>query len=469
MSLRTQSLKGGAYLTVREAMGVVIKMVGVLVLTRLIGPTNYGLFAAVSTIVTILGLVAWMGIDTYLIRGRKDLPEKAFDQAFTLLLVTSVGLMTLGLATAEMLAGWMGDDRYVDPLRVLLLALPLKVLWSPGQAKLERNLLYRRMAALELGADFLFYGTAIVLALLGAGVWAPVAGFAVWQGWLLIGSFILAKYSPRLCWDRVLIREMLAFGFAYSPAVWFERAKDLVNPLVVGRYLGAAAVGYVALGLKLVETLTFVRKISRRVSLVTLSRIQDEPERMGRAVATGLRYQVLVTGAMLLMFSFTAKLMIPILFGPQWSPVLEVLPFLAAALLYHMVYNMQTALLLVVNRGIVVSGAFFIRLAILTALSFILVPSLGVMGYGIGAMVAALGYVPVHIAVQRVVAIDYMAPMLWAAVFTVPLFATTVRFPISLALCVPAVVLSVTPWGRRQIAELVTTVRATVFAKHGPP
>jgi len=465
MSLRSKSLKGGAYLTAREGVGVLVKTVGILLVTRLIGPTNYGLFAAAASIVTILGLVAWVGIDTYLLRAGEDLPDEAYDQAFTLLLITSVGLMGLGLLGAALAEGWLEDDRYIPPLQVLLLVLPVKVLWSPGQAILERGLRYRRLAALELGADALFYGTATLLAILGAGVWAPVTGFAVWQAWLLLGSFALAGYRPRLRWDRDRVRDMLRFGFAYWPTAWLGRVEELVNPFIVGLYLGPAAVGYVALALKLVDTMAFVRRITRRVGLVTLGKIQRDPARVARAIEDGLRYQVLVTGSMLVAFAYAAHWVIPTLFGEAWLPVLRVLPFLAAALLYYTVYTLPSTLLHVLDRSIIVSGALIARFLILVALSLLLVPRIGLTGYGVAAVAASVAYLPIHRAVAVSKQINYKPALIWVATFTPPLFAAMIPLPTSLVLVTPLLVLALLPWGRHQIREMVETIWVTLSGR----
>jgi hypothetical protein len=60
MSLRTKVLRGGVYLFVRLGLGMAISTVGVILLTRTIGPGAYGLYAAALGIYTYLThLNAW--------------------------------------------------------------------------------------------------------------------------------------------------------------------------------------------------------------------------------------------------------------------------------------------------------------------------------------------------------------------------------------------------------------------------
>ncbi|MBC7671326.1 MAG: polysaccharide biosynthesis protein, partial [Polaromonas sp.] len=46
MTLRAQVVRGSAFLVIRQGVGVVIGVAGILLLTRLIGPAAYGTFAA---------------------------------------------------------------------------------------------------------------------------------------------------------------------------------------------------------------------------------------------------------------------------------------------------------------------------------------------------------------------------------------------------------------------------------------
>src|SRR5690606_6802481 len=76
MSLREQVVKGGAYLAVREGLGLAVSLGGVLLLTRLIGPANYGLYAGSLGIVLTAGFVGRMGVDVCLVR-RAEAPPLA--------------------------------------------------------------------------------------------------------------------------------------------------------------------------------------------------------------------------------------------------------------------------------------------------------------------------------------------------------------------------------------------------------
>ena len=87
MSLREKVLRGGVYLAVRQGLGITINGVGIILLTRAIGPEAYGVYAAAFGIYTYLLIVCQLGTEVYLIRRKEEPQPQDYHQAFTLLLL----------------------------------------------------------------------------------------------------------------------------------------------------------------------------------------------------------------------------------------------------------------------------------------------------------------------------------------------------------------------------------------------
>src|SRR5262245_33571792 len=72
MELRSKSIRGGAYLTVREGLGMLIRITGVFVITRVLGPADFGIYAGALAIVNFLAWAAQMGVEIEIIRGEEE-------------------------------------------------------------------------------------------------------------------------------------------------------------------------------------------------------------------------------------------------------------------------------------------------------------------------------------------------------------------------------------------------------------
>ena len=90
--LRQQVLRGSFYLVGRQAVALVVSLAGVAILVRQIGPTNYGLYTAASSIVFVLASVGTFGLDVYLVRREQVVTKLDLDQAITLLLLSATVL-----------------------------------------------------------------------------------------------------------------------------------------------------------------------------------------------------------------------------------------------------------------------------------------------------------------------------------------------------------------------------------------
>src|ERR1043166_8914797 len=306
MSFKHQVIRGSAYMSLRLLAGAVIGIVGISLLTRFIGPANYGVFVAAHAIFVYLITVTECGIGVYLIRLNRDEPE-AFHQALTLLLLFSLAGVGLGAVLAPLLARFYRLHEMQTAVLVLTCGLPVVHAVKVPMARLERELDYKRVAVIELIGNIAYYVVALPLGYRGAGVIAPLAGWWAQQLAQLVQVY-QTGYRPRLIWKPVSMRQMLSFGVPYS-------------------------MSQIVLALRIVQQLSFVRTATTRLSVAAFARVEGDPVRLARAITEGMYLQILALGPLLCGLSFIAPLVVPVVFGPRWAPVSQVYPWLGVVAL----------------------------------------------------------------------------------------------------------------------------------------
>ncbi len=453
MSLRERVLKGGFYLAGRQFLSIGIGLGGAIMLTRLIGPTNYGLYAGSLAIITFLSSVTQMGVNVYLVRQQGDLEEEVYHQAFSFLLVSGLVLGALGFLASPLLVAWLKDPSFLLPLQALMLTLPLTALAKPAISRIERALDYRKIAGIELAGQIIFYALALPLAWRSFGVWAPVAGYVLWQTWTLVVAHGMARYRPRWHWSSKLMREMMDYGLSYSASVWVYQLRNLVNPLLVGRYLGAEAVGYLALAIRLVYTLSFARRATYRLSIPVLAKVQQDLPRLRRAMEEAMGLQLLVLGPSLVGFALLGPWLLPLMFGDQWTPVLLVYPFIALGSLVNAVFNMHSSVLYVLQRNRAVTVFHIVHIVLFAGTALLLVPRMGLVGYGLAEVAALASYPLIHLSVARLFPFSYARALPWFVAFVPPLFFPLVGYPWGLGLWAFPLVASLSSVARQQLGE----------------
>ena len=449
--LRQRVLRGGFYLVGRQTIALVVSIVGVTFLVRLIGPRNYGLYTGAASIVFVLTTVATFGLDVYIVRRDRELAKEEYDQAFTLLAISA---LLVGAATffgAPPLLDLLHEPRFGPALRVLAFSIPFTLLTAPALASLERALNYRTVAIVEMVAQFVYYGVALVLAVLGAGVWSPVAASVSWQVWLLITTYVAARFRPGFAWRPSLVREMLAYGSSYSLSTWLWQLRGLVNPLVVGHFVGAAGVGYVGLAARLVETSAFVRNVAWRLSIAAFGRVQHELGRFRRVVEEAMALQTLAVAPILAVIGSLGPWLIPLVFGPKWHPVIRVFPYIALGMIFQAVFTMETSALFVVNRGKRVIPVHALHIALFAGGALLFVPHIGIVGFGLGEMTALGAYVLLDVETRRVFSVSYRDAIPWVAAFAPPLASVYVPAVWRITLWIPLLVIATRVRQRDQI------------------
>lgn len=458
--LRQLVVRGGKYLVLRQGAAVVIGLFGVLLLTRLLGPARYGVYAGALAVVLFSAQVGRLGLEVFLVR-REEAPSPAvYSQAFTLLLCSGFSLVGLSLLSLPLLREWTLAEGSLQPVRVLFLVLPLMLIQQPAFAALERRMDFRAIALIELSGQLGFYAVALPLALLGLGVWAPVIGFFVWQTCLLVGAYGASGLRPRLRWSPPLVREILTYGLSFSASTWIWELRVLVNPLLVGHYLGAASVAHVSLAMRFVDVLSVVRYATYRLSIAALARVQDDVARLRRIVEESMTLQILGV-APLLGLGSSMLFVLPSVLGERWAPLVEVFPYIALASIANAVFNMHSSVLYVRKQNRQVGLFHLVHIVLFAAAGLLFIPRLGLVGYGVAELVACLSYAVLHSQLRRLFSVSYRAVLPWLLALAPACFAALVPWPWTPLLAVPVVVLLsmrgprnlLTRYGRQTLAR----------------
>jgi PST family polysaccharide transporter len=453
---------GGSFLLFRQGLSLLISLFGVVLLTRWIGPSNYGLYNAGMGIYLFIYYLIQFGINVYLIRKEGEIKEEEYNTAFSFLILVSILAITFSEALIPFFSKWTRLDGFNRVAMVIFLCYPFSLANLIPISKLERELNYKRVALIELFAQIVYYLIGLPLAFLGAGVWAPVAGWWIQQLSVVSLSSISAKYKPRFYLDKNLLKKMLGYGFSYSISFWIWQFRNLVNPLIVGRFLGANGVGHVALAIRIVEILTFARSVVWRISIAVMGKLQREKERILEVINEGMRIGLLAIFSFVLPFSIISKWIIPLFFGNQWIPVLKIFPFIAMAYIVNSVFSLHSSALYTIGKNKEVAIFHLVHIILFAGSAFILIPHTGLLGYGLGEFSAFLSYAVIHYFILKNFGNPkYSIPFFWLFSLSLPLFHET--FGIFVYLTIPFIF--VFPKSRKELARYWGILRELIFVR----
>lgn len=396
-------MRGGAYVAARQAATLLIGLGGTIALTRLLGPGGYGRFAAALALFVYLSGVAQMGINAWLVRRSGDDILSVHATARGLLGMAGVGGFGLGLLLLPFVERWLGGAGVRELALGLLAGLPLHLMAMVPLAALERELRYREVATIELTGMLLMYAVSVLLAWRGVGPKAVVIGWWCQQAWMLWRLQARSLLRFAFAFDRTVAREALGYGLSYASSIWTWQLKDLVNPLVVGRWLGVDGVAIVALAIRLVEAASFVKAAVWRLALPGLAKLQHDRQRLALAVRDGMRLQILLLGPTLLALALVGPRVVGWLFGPEWLATGPILPLVAAGVLANAMFNLHSSALYALALNIRVTAFHVAFVALFASVAVVLVPLIGVAGYGLAELVALPAYLVVWLGFRHAI------------------------------------------------------------------
>ena len=401
VNLRGRVLRGGSFLAIRQGAGTLINLVGVLCVTRIIGPSAYGVFATAFGVTSFLYGFTQLGTNVYLLRKPTPPSTEEYHQAFSIVLFAGLIVGALASAASPMVERWTGITGVARITAAMVAALPFQLTALVASARLERELDYGKVALIDLASQVALYALAIPAALNGAGAWAPALGFLLQQISTCIALHVVSAYSPRLSWDRALAGEITQYGLSYSASVWIWQLRDLVNALIVSRFAGAAAVAFVSIAVRLVSALSFIKTATWRLAITVLAKVRSDSTRLLTAVSEAMSLQVVAAAPVLVAFDLVAGALMPVLFGRDWLPVTIVYPFIAIGSLTNAVFSMHTAALYVTDHNKDVTVFHAVHVALFAGAALFLVPIVGLRGYGWSEVVAIGSYPVVHSLLRR--------------------------------------------------------------------
>ena len=313
-----------------EKWGVRVATLAVfIVLGRLLAPSDLGLVALGSVFVAVLSVFVDSGFSQALVQ-RKELDDEHASTAFWISLAIAVALAGLLFGVAPGISALVGEQALAPVLQALSVSLPLTALSGVPAAVLQRDFGFRALALRRLFGTLVGAAAGVVLAVLGAGVWALVVQVLAGSAVGVVVLWTASPWRPRLLVSRRAAKELWSFGSSVLGIELIGLANAQADKLLVGAFAGPTALGYYFVGSRVAQVLLdMLTSVTGSLSLTTFARMQDDRPRMIRTLKQFTFASACVAFPA---FGLTAALapdVIPLVFGEKWTDSAAVMQWLA--------------------------------------------------------------------------------------------------------------------------------------------
>jgi O-antigen/teichoic acid export membrane protein len=349
-SYRTQVLSGFAWNIASSAGTQVFRLALAILLARLLTPSDYGLAAMTLVFSSLVLSFSDLSLGAGLVQ-RREITEADRSTVFWTSVGMGVVLMLAGFALAKPLSWFYGNPQ-VAPLFVVVSTSFLLVSLQTTQASLLQREMRFREINVRIVAGVVVGGTVgLVAALLGAGAWALILQQVAASATSTLLLWVFSSWRPKLVFSRESLRRLSSFGLNLLGARLLVYLNRNVDNILVGRFLGAAALGAYSISYNLMY-LPLDRLILpiQEAIFPAYSRWQDDHDRI---VDVWLRLNRIVTAIVapaMVGLVVVAPDFIDVILGRRWHAGVPVVQVLAAVAVVQSIAGLGERVLTALGR-----------------------------------------------------------------------------------------------------------------------
>jgi PST family polysaccharide transporter len=363
------------------------------VLARMLGPHAFGVYAVAWVALLAVLSLNDLSVSLAIVRWPGD-PAEIAPTVTTIAVTGSVVMYAVCFVGAPGYASAMGAPAAAGVIRVLALSVVLDGLVCTPVGLLDRSFRQdRRMIADQVNG---WLGALVSIGLVWAGLGAMSLAVGRIAG-AVAAAVLYITFSPvplRFGFDRASARALLRYGAPLAGSTVVVFAVTNVDQLVVGRMLGATALGFYVLALNLAAWPVSMFSLPvRNVAPAAFARLQHDQEAMRTAFLSAAALLCAVALPVCLVIGGSATPLITFAYGARWLPASRVLLWLSLLAALTIFFQLAYDYFVVLARTRVV---FTVQLGWLLALLPALVAGArlaGIAGVGVAEAAVAGGVI----------------------------------------------------------------------------
>lgn len=359
------TLRGASWLIFSRLIGRLIDFVNLLILARLLVPSDFGVTALAMALVLIIDSVLEVPVTQALVR-LAVIDKKHLDTGFTLAILRSILVAALTIGCAWPYAWINGDPELVPVVCVLAIGTVVKGLYSPAMVHFARNIDFRPTFIAETTSKVFGLVAAIVVVFTEGGYWALVANYVVAASVTTIMSHVFARYRPAFSFGR--INDFAGFMGWFTASQIVSAVNWQYDRLMIGAYMPKAMLGRytVASDVAVIPAQSFIGPALQPL-MSAFSRMSSDLGRVRQAYLKAIRIAMLIAVPASLGVALTADLVTNLLLGPKWAEAAPFLALLSISMLAMPYYQTLSSLGLALDRPDVLFRLNLIDLVLRTA------------------------------------------------------------------------------------------------------
>ncbi len=333
--LRQLALKGSMATLIAQSTKLGFSAISIVVLSRLLSPDDYGIFAMAISVIGFLEILRSLGLIEAIVK-EPILSDEQLTALWIVNSLTGLGFTLFIVAIAPLMAWFYHDSRVLPIMTALAPTFMIACVSIQHNALLRREMRFKALLTVEVLFVASSVSVSICLAWLGFDYWALVVGTLTGEIVSTILLWLIEPWRPKLPANFAATAKMLRFGLHMQCANILAVIPIKLDNILVGRFFGGANLGIYSRAFNLIMLPIDQLIVSANmVAIPTLSRLRDDPKRFCAYYlkALSIMTHFSLPGSMYLLIM--SEEIIALVLGNKWTtavPIFQVLSLVSFAL-----------------------------------------------------------------------------------------------------------------------------------------
>lgn len=308
-----------------------IMFIANIVLARLLTPAEFGTMGILLVFIGFSDIFIDGGLTSALIQKGKPTKDD-FSSVFYFNVCVSVVCYLLVFIFSPSISNYFKDPYLTDTLRVIGLILIFNAVGVIQITQLNISLSFKKLARYKIISTIIGTTVAIILALIGFGVWSLVYRNLISAIILNVMAWLGSEWRPLLHFSLNNIKTLYRFGGFMFLSTLFEYIYAYIQPVIIGRYFSVNELGYYSQARKIEEIPSnSLSGIVTSVAFPVLSKIKNDEDQFRFIVKNSLEKISFISFPIMIWMVALSFYIISVLFGEKWLGAVPLLEILAIA------------------------------------------------------------------------------------------------------------------------------------------
>lgn len=329
-----------------QVIGQGALLIGSILLSRALGPSDFGLFAMVSVIGSVAGIVVSFGV-THAIVQQQKLNQLQLSSLFWFNVVLGIFFAALFFFGAPWLAAFYDQPELVTVSQWYCLVPLLAGFVNVPAGILTRDLNYKSQAIGVILAVTISYALSYFSISQGAGVLAFVIQAALYQAILTVVNFSWSRWFPSFTFNTSSIVSVKKFSLPLLGSQVIDFLFLNLDVILAGKFLGKRELGtYGRANALVMLPANNIGQLLAKSFFPIFSAHQHQPHVLKDYYLRSIKVLIMLILPALVLLAFTAEDLILFLLGNDWLESAQLVTLLAGLGIFGAINTFNDSLII---------------------------------------------------------------------------------------------------------------------------